>query len=274
MTINCRGHLIDFKVPKVMGILNVTPDSFYDGGKHNDLKALLTQAEAMLTQGATFLDVGGYSSRPGAEDIDAKLEIKRVIPAVTALSQRFPDALISIDTFRSSVAKAALDAGACLVNDISAGQADPEMMATVGAAGVPIILMHMRGTPQTMLSMTQYDHLVIDVTKELAQRIAQARQHGISDVIVDPGFRFAKTTAQNFTLLAELEHLKHLDVPILIGLSRKSMIYKTLKINPEEALNGTTALNTIGLRNGASILRVHDVAQAQETISLMQALKN
>ena len=274
MTINCRGHLIDFKVPKVMGILNVTPDSFYDGGKHNDLKALLTQAEAMLTQGATFLDVGGYSSRPGAEDIDAKLEIKRVIPAVTALSQSSPDALISIDTFRSSVAKAALDAGASLVNDISAGQADPEMMATVGAAGVPIILMHMRGTPQTMLSMTQYDHLVLDVTKELAQRIAQARQHGISDVIVDPGFGFAKTTAQNFTLLAELEHLKHLDVPILIGLSRKSMIYKTLKINPEEALNGTTALNTIGLRNGASILRVHDVAQAQETISLMQALKN
>jgi dihydropteroate synthase len=274
MTINCHGHLIDLSVPRVMGILNVTPDSFYDGGKHNNLDTLLAQAAVMLTDGATFLDVGGYSSRPGADDVNLDQEIGRVLPAIKALHQTFPQALISIDTFRSSVAQAAIDAGACMVNDISGGQADPDMFAAVGSASVPMVLMHMRGTPQTMTSLSQYDNVIIEVTQELATRIAQARSHGINDLIIDPGFGFAKTRAQNFELLNQLEHLIHLKLPILAGLSRKSMIYKTLDKSPEQALNGTTVMNTIALQKGACILRVHDVAQAQETISLVQALKN
>ncbi|KRO67567.1 MAG: dihydropteroate synthase [Cryomorphaceae bacterium BACL21 MAG-121220-bin10] len=274
MTINCHGHLIDLSVPRVMGILNVTPDSFYDGGKHNNLDTLLAQAAVMLADGATFLDVGGYSSRPGADDVNLDQEIGRVLPAIKALHQTFPQALISIDTFRSSVAQAAIDAGACMVNDISGGQADPDMFAAVGSASVPMVLMHMRGTPQTMTSLSQYDNVIIEVTQELATRIAQARSHGINDLIIDPGFGFAKTRAQNFELLNQLEHLIHLKLPILAGLSRKSMIYKTLDKSPEQALNGTTVMNTIALQKGACILRVHDVAQAQETISLVQALKN
>ena len=274
MTINCHGHLIDLSVPRVMGILNVTPDSFYDGGKHNNLDTLLAQAAVMLADGATFLDVGGYSSRPGADDVNLDQEIGRVLPAIKALHQTFPQALISIDTFRSSVAQAAIDAGACMVNDISGGQADPDMFAAVGSASVPMVLMHMRGTPQTMTSLSQYDNVIIEVTQELATRIAQARSHGINDLIIDPGFGFAKTRAQNFELLNQLEHLIHLKLPILTGLSRKSMIYKTLDKSPEQALNGTTVMNTIALQKGACILRVHDVAQAQETISLVQALKN
>ena len=274
MTINCHGHLIDLSVPRVMGILNVTPDSFYDGGKHNNLDTLLAQAAVMLADGATFLDVGGYSSRPGADDVNLDQEIGRVLPAIKALHQTFPQALISIDTFRSSVAQAALDAGACMVNDISGGQADPDMFAAVGSASVPMVLMHMRGTPQTMTSLSQYDNVIIEVTQELATRIAQARSHGINDLIIDPGFGFAKTRAQNFELLNQLEHLIHLKLPILAGLSRKSMIYKTLDKSPEQALNGTTVMNTIALQKCACILRVHDVAQAQETISLVQALKN
>ena len=274
MTINCHGHLIDLSVPRVMGILNVTPDSFYDGGKHNNLDTLLAQAAVMLADGATFLDVGGYSSRPGADDVNLDQEIGLVLPAIKALHQTFPQALISIDTFRSSVAQAAIDAGACMVNDISGGQADPDMFAAVGSASVPMVLMHMRGTPQTMTSLSQYDNVIIEVTQELATRIAQARSHGINDLIIDPGFGFAKTRAQNFELLNQLEHLIHLKLPILAGLSRKSMIYKTLDKSPEQALNGTTVMNTIALQKGACILRVHDVAQAQETISLVQALKN
>ena len=274
MTINCHGHSIDLSVPRVMGILNVTPDSFYDGGKHNNLDTLLAQAAVMLADGATFLDVGGYSSRPGADDVNLDQEIGRVLPAIKALHQTFPQALISIDTFRSSVAQAAIDAGACMVNDISGGQADPDMFAAVGSASVPMVLMHMRGTPQTMTSLSQYYNVIIEVTQELATRIAQARSHGINDLIIDPGFGFAKTRAQNFELLNQLEHLIHLKLPILAGLSRKSMIYKTLDKSPEQALNGTTVMNTIALQKGACILRVHDVAQAQETISLVQALKN
>jgi dihydropteroate synthase len=256
-----------------MGIINVTPDSFYDGGKTTVSYEILAQAENMLNEGAGFLDVGGYSSRPGADDVSEDEELGRIIPAVEAICSEFPDALVSIDTFRSKVARKAIETGACMVNDISAGQIDGDMMETVAGLQVPYVAMHMRGTPQTMSRFTDYDQVTRDVLRYFSEKIAEARAAGINDVIADPGFGFSKTRAQNFTLLNELDLFEQLEIPLLVGLSRKSMIYKTLGTSAEEALNGTTALHSIALMKGASVLRVHDVREAVECIRLISELK-
>jgi len=274
MTINCRGQLIDCSEPRVMGILNLTPDSFFDGGKYKDEHSILTQVETMIQQGADFIDVGGYSSRPGADDVASLEELNRVIPAIEAISKLFPECLISIDTFRSEVADRAIASGACMINDISGGDRDPKMPKVAAKHQVPYIFMHMRGTPQTMNQLTQYEDVVLEVTQELAKKLKQLRALGLNDLIADPGFGFAKTLEQNYTLLNHLEHLKLLEVPILVGLSRKSMIYRLLETQPDHALNGTSVANTIALIKGANILRVHDVLQATEAIRLIKALKN
>ena len=272
MTINCKGHLVDLSSPKVMGILNITPDSFYDGGNYNNGKAVLIQAKKMLDQGATFIDVGAYSSRPDAEHISEDEELKRIISIVELILKEFPDSLLSIDTFRSTVAKHCIDAGACMINDISAGQLDDNMMPTIASLHVPYIMMHIKGTPQTMQQYTDYTDLLKDILFYFSERIAEARQLGIIDLIIDPGFGFAKTLEQNYELLSALELFDILEKPILVGLSRKSMIYKTLDNSANEALNGTTALNTIALQKGANILRVHDVKEAMECIKLTNQL--
>jgi len=272
MTINCRGNLIDLTIPKVMGILNVTPNSFYDGGKYANDKALLNHAEKMLEEGATFIDIGAYSSKPSAEFVSEVEEAERLVPVVQLILQHFPEALISVDTFRANVAKAALEAGACIVNDIAAGGLDEQMMQTVADFQVPYIMMHMKGNPQTMQSLAQYNNITKEVLFYFSEKIAQARSFGINDLIVDPGFGFAKTTEQNFELLANLELFDRLELPILVGVSRKSMIYKTLETTAEFALNGTTVLNTIALQKGSTILRVHDVKEAVECVKLHQSL--
>ena len=255
-----------------MGILNLTPDSFYDGGKYQDLTKSLKQVERMLKEGATFIDVGAYSSRPNAEPISEDEEIQRLLPVLQRILKEFPEVLISVDTFRSGVAKAAVDAGAALINDISAGQLDHHMMPVVAVLQVPYIMMHMRGTPQTMQSQTQYDNLVKDILYYFSERLAEARSHGIIYPIIDPGFGFAKTREQNFELLHHLELFKFIEHPLLVGISRKSMIYKTLGTTAENALNGTSILNTVALQKGASILRVHDVKEAVECVELINAL--
>tara|TARA_B100000795_G_scaffold256026_1_gene228148 strand:+ start:5614 stop:6447 length:834 start_codon:yes stop_codon:yes gene_type:complete len=269
-TINCKGTLIDLAKPRVMGIINITPDSFYDGGVTTSKPLVLQQASRMLEDGATFLDLGGYSSRPDATDVSEEEEITRVVPAIKAIIKEFPDALISIDTFRANVAKKAIHAGACIVNDISAGNIDKSMLALIGAAQVPYIMMHMRGTPQTMKTLTEYQDITKEVLFYFSERLAAARSHNINDIVVDPGFGFAKTTAQSFELLNHLELFETLQTPMLAGISRKSMIYKTLDISAKEALNGTTALHMIALQKGANILRVHDVKQALECIKLFE----
>lgn len=273
-TINCKGRLIDLSTPKVMGIINVTPDSFYDGGNTFSLKSILTQADTMISEGAAFLDVGGYSSRPGATEVSEKEELERVVPAIEAIVNEFSEVPISVDTFRAKVAKAGIDSGAAIINDISGGQADETMFKTVAALKVPYVLMHMRGTPQTMLNQTNYTNVTRDVLFYFSERIAKAKEAGIADIIVDPGFGFAKTRPQSFELLNDLEQFKLLNCPILAGVSRKSMIYKSLDVIPSEALNGTTVLHTIALQKGASILRVHDVKEAMECILLLEQLKN
>ena len=269
MTINCKGKLIDLSKPKVMGILNLTPDSFYDGGKYKNESEVLSQVYMMLKNGATFIDVGAYSSRPGAIDISVDEETNRLLPILELILKEFPDALISIDTFRSLVAKLGIDSGAALINDISAGKLDENMMATVAKLHVPYIMMHMKGTPQTMKNETQYNDLVHDIMFYFSERLAKAKKLGIVDTIIDPGFGFAKTREQNFALLNHLELFKNIYRPILVGLSRKSMIYKTLNTSPTEALNGTSVLNTIALQKSANILRVHDVKEAVECIELI-----
>nr|WP_315141970.1 dihydropteroate synthase [uncultured Flavobacterium sp.] len=270
MTINCNGELIDLSTPKVMGILNTTPDSFFDGGRYTNDREVLQRAEQMLVDGATFIDVGGYSSKPNAVAVTVQEEKARTIPVVASIVQHFPEAIVSIDTFRSEVAQLCLDQGAAIVNDISAGFLDPLMMQIVANYRVPYIMMHMKGTPQTMSTLAQYDDLVKEILFYFSERIAAARSLGISDLIVDPGFGFAKTIDQNFELLRDLQLFKSLEMPVLAGVSRKSMIHKTLQIDPEEALNGTTVLNTLALEKGATILRVHDVKEAVETIKLWQ----
>lgn len=271
-TINCKGTLIDLVRPRVMGIINVTPDSFYDGGVTTLEHQIIKQASQMLDQGATILDVGGYSSRPGATDISEQQEIDRVIPAIKAIIEAFPKALISIDSFRSNVVKQAVKAGACIANDISAGKLDPKMIETIGDLQIPYCMMHMRGTPQTMKSLTDYENITKEVLFYFSERVAAARAHNINDIIIDPGFGFAKTTHQNFELLNHLELFESLDIPLLAGVSRKSMIYKTLDITPKKALNGTTALHMVALQKGARILRVHDVQPAIECIKLFEQL--
>ena len=272
-TLNCKGALIDLSVPKVMGIINATPDSFYDGGKTVTLNEILRQAEGMLNEGAAFLDIGGYSSRPGADDVSETEELQRVLPAVEAIIKEFPEAIISVDSFRSKVAKSAIEAGAAIVNDISGGTKDIEMLSAVSKLKVPFIAMHMRGTPQTMSQLTEYTNITRDVLAYFSERLAAARAAGIDDIIADPGFGFAKTRAQSFELLNNLELFKHLEVPYLIGVSRKSMIYKTIETTADNALNGTTALHAIALLKGVSILRVHDVQEAVECVSLLQAMQ-
>ena len=272
MTINCKGHLIDLSSPKVMGILNITPDSFYDGGKHNSEKAIIKHVEQMLLEGATFIDIGAYSSKPGADFVSGDEELARILPIITRVLKEFPEALLSIDTFRSRVAKECIQMGAALINDISAGKLDDTMLNTVADLHAPYIMMHMRGTPQTMQKQTVYNNLVKDILFYFSERIAAARQIGIVDMIIDPGFGFAKTLEQNFELLNQLELFNMLELPLLVGVSRKSMIYKTLQNSASQALNGTTALNTIALQKGANILRVHDVKEAIETIKLVQSL--
>jgi dihydropteroate synthase len=272
-TINCNGTLIDLSQPKVMGIINCTPDSFYDGGQTVSQREIVSKAEKMLSDGATFLDIGGYSSRPGAEAVSENEELHRVIPAIRAIVEEFPKAFISIDTFRSNVARKAIEAGACIVNDISAGSLDPDMINTVASLKVPYMMMHMRGTPQNMSKQTQYKNVTKEVLIYFSERILKAREAGINDLIVDPGFGFAKTRHQSFTLLQQLEAFGMLDLPLLVGLSRKSMIYTTLETDAQNALNGTTALNSIALLKGASILRVHDVKEAVECVILHEKLK-
>jgi len=273
MTINCKGKLIDLSTPKVMGILNVTPNSFYDGGKHVDEKSILLQVEKMLLEGATFIDIGGYSSKPNAEFVSEEEELQRILPVVQKVLNEFPGTIISIDTFRSKVAKETVESGAAMINDISAGNLDDAMLQTIADLQVPYIMMHMRGTPQTMQSMTQYENIVKEMIFYFSERVAKARSLGINDLIIDPGFGFAKTLEQNFEVLNKLELFQMLELPLLAGVSRKSMIYKTLETTAEFALNGTTSLNTISLLKGAKILRVHDVKEAVECVKLFNQLK-
>jgi dihydropteroate synthase len=255
-----------------MGIINVTPDSFYDGGKTTLPREILSRAEEMLNEGASFLDIGGYSSRPGADDVTEDEELHRVLPAVEAICKEFPNALVSIDTFRSKVARKAIESGACMVNDISAGEMDTEMLPTVAGIQVPYIAMHMRGTPQSMSQFTEYEQVTRDILRYFSEKIAEADALGINDLIADPGFGFSKTRVQNFTLLNELELFQQLEIPLLVGISRKSFIYKTLGRSAAEALNGTTALHSMALLKGASILRVHDVLEAMECVRLVSEL--
>lgn len=254
-----------------MGILNITPDSFFDGGRYRDEQVILKRTDQMLQDGATLIDVGAYSSRPGASHVTEEEEISRITPIVELLLKNFPQIILSIDTFRARVAHECLERGAAMINDISAGKMDPDMMATVGKYQVPYIMMHMKGTPQTMQQETLYENLTNDILFYFSERVAAARAFKINDIIVDPGFGFAKTVEQNYELLNKMDLLQILELPILAGLSRKSMIYKILGTNAQGALNGTTALNMVALNRGASILRVHDVKEAMECIKLKQA---
>ncbi|TYP99413.1 dihydropteroate synthase [Tenacibaculum adriaticum] len=272
MTINCRGKLIDFSSPKVMGILNVTPDSFFDGGKYKNEKDILSQVDKMLTNGATFIDVGAYSSRPGAKHISEEEELLRIVPVVELLVKNFPKIIISIDTFRSKVAKETIITGAAIINDISGGKMDEEMFKTVAKLQVPYILMHMQGTPQNMQLNPKYHDITQELISFFAEQIFKLRQLKLNDVIIDVGFGFGKTIEHNFELLRKLELFKSLEVPILSGLSRKSMLYKPIGSSAKEALNATTSANTIALLNGANILRVHDVKEAVEAIKIVNQL--
>jgi len=273
-TINIRGKLIDLSIPRIMGILNVTPDSFYDGDKFMTENSILNQVEKMLAEGASFIDVGGYSSRPDAVDIPEKEEISRSVNAVKLIAKKFPAAILSIDTFRSEVARQAVLDGASMINDISAGELDEKMFTTVAQLKVPYVIMHMRGTPQTMKTLTEYENIIKEITNYFHQKILVLHALGVHDIIIDPGFGFAKTIEQNFQLLSHLDHFKILGKPILAGLSRKSMIWKTLGTSPAGALNGTTAVNMTALLKGATILRVHDVKEAVEVIKLFTNIQD
>jgi dihydropteroate synthase len=272
ITLTVRGKLIDLQTPAVMGILNITPDSFFEGSRFTTEAELLKQTEKMLAAGATFIDLGGYSSRPGAQDISVEEELSRVLPAIQKIVKKFPEAIISIDTFRAEVARQSVLEGASLINDISAGELDIKMFETVAALKVPYIAMHMRGTPQSMKNLTTYNNLILEVMDYFMHKINALKKLGITDIILDPGFGFAKTAEQSFELLANLSYFKNLNRPILAGLSRKSMIWKTLDIKPEDALPGTTALNMTALLKGASILRVHDVQEAVQAVKLFKKL--
>ncbi|QCR25129.1 dihydropteroate synthase [Pontibacter sp. SGAir0037] len=267
-TLNSRGNILSLDTPLVMGILNTTPDSFYSGSRLGSINEVLERAASMLADGADILDIGGYSSRPGAADVPVEEELARVIPATEAILKEFPDTIISIDTFRARVAAEAVKAGAAVINDISGGTLDEAMFETIAQLQVPYILMHMRGTPQTMASLANYDDVVLEVTDELQVKVAKLKQLGVKDIILDPGFGFAKTIDHNFKLLNRLEELRVLELPLLVGVSRKSMTYKFLGIDQSEALAGTIALNTMALMKGADILRVHDVKETKQTIEL------
>jgi dihydropteroate synthase len=269
-TLNCKGRLIVIDKPIVMGIINTTPDSFYSGSRLANEKEVLLRAETMIQQGATILDIGGQSTRPGSEQVGAEEELRRVLPAIESIAERFPDALISIDSFYSKVVRESVMAGAHIVNDVSAGSIDEALLPTVAALKTPYVLMHMKGHPQTMQLNPSYDNVVTEVFDSLNFKISELIKSGINDIIIDPGFGFGKTATHNFKLLKELPFFTQLNKPLLVGLSRKATVYKTLGIKPGEALNGTTVLHTIALLNGAHILRVHDVREAMEAVKLVE----
>ena len=274
MNINIRGELYSLESPKVMGILNLTPDSFYDGGKFSSEKKILTQVVSMLENGMDILDVGGYSSRPGAKNISVKEEEKRVIPILKYLRKEFKDLIISVDTFRSEIARKSIENGADIINDISAGEIDEEIMNVVSEYNIPYVIMHMKGDPQTMQKNANYDDVCREIISYLAQKVKKAREYKINDLIIDPGFGFGKTLKNNFEILSNLHHFEMIDLPLLVGFSRKSMITKALEIEKEFALNGTSILNTIALMKGSKILRVHDVKEAKECINLYNLTTN
>lgn len=272
-TLQIKGRLYSFAKPKVMGILNLTPDSFFEGSRiSGNSTLLLKKAEKMILDGAELLDLGGYSTRPGAKDISVEEEISRVQPAFSILKKEFPEILLSVDSFRAQVAQAAIEAGADIINDISAGELDPMMLQVVAESGLPYIAMHMRGTPQTMQQETSYADFLNEILHYFSQKMDNFRKLGIKDVILDPGFGFAKTLDQNYQLLRQIDLFQIFGCPLLVGVSRKSMIYRLLHTDPEHALNGTTALNMVALLKGANLLRVHDVKEAKETITLFEQL--
>lgn len=273
--INCNGSLLDFSTPRIMGVLNATPDSFYDGGYYYDQSSLQQRIKQLLEEGADIIDVGGYSSRPGADHISMKEEWQRLEPVLKFIRKEYSETIISLDTFRSDIADAAVkNYGVDIINDISAGELDEKMFETISELQVPYIMMHMKGTPQNMKEKAHYDDMMDEILKYFARKYDQLRNMGVNDVILDPGFGFAKNIEQNFLLMNKLKQFKVFDLPLLVGISRKSMIFKTLNIKPQEALNGTTVLNTIATLQGADILRVHDVKQAKEVIQLVQKLEN
>lgn len=269
-TLNCKGRLLEINKPLVMGIINITPDSFFAGSRQQQMDGILAQAEKMLQQGAAILDIGGQSTRPGSDHVSAEEELERIMEPVAQLRKHFPQAFVSVDTFYSKVAKEIVANGADIINDISGGTLDEAMLETVGKLHVPYICMHIKGSPQTMQQLAQYENVTKEVLDFFIERTDACKKAGIHDVIIDPGFGFAKTTAQNFELLRNISLFKILERPLLIGISRKGTIYRTLGTSAEEALNGTTVLNTIGLLNGAHILRVHDVKEAVEAIKLVE----
>lgn len=273
-SINCKGRLLSFHQPLVMGILNTTPDSFFTQSRTQTLDAVLAKAEAMLQAGAAILDMGGQSTRPGAERVSAEQEAERVLPAIAAVHQRFPEAILSVDTFYAEVASEAVARGAAIVNDISAGTLDENMFATVARLQVPYVLMHLQGEPQTMQQNPRYENVVLEVFDFLNDKIAELQGLGLTDIIIDPGFGFGKNTRHNFDLMAGLSYLQQLHKPLMVGVSRKGMVYRTLGISANEALNGTTVLHTISLLKGAQLLRVHDVAEAVQAVRLVGMLHN
>lgn len=273
-SINFKGNLISLTRPVVMSILNTTPDSFFDGGKYNSIEKALKKVEKDLNQGATIIDIGGYSTKPGGKNVTIDEEIRRTIPYIEKIVDTFPDINISIDTFRGKVAALALDAGAGMINDVSAWNMDKEMFETIKKYNVPYVLMHMKGEPKNMQDNPRYENVTKEVIKFLSNKINKLNSNGINDVVIDPGFGFGKTNSDNYKLLKNMEFLKVLKAPILAGISRKSMIYKTLKINKLESINGTTALNMFALSKGAKILRVHDVKQAMECIYLSEQINS
>lgn len=270
-TLNIQGRILDLSTPIVMGILNITPDSFYDGGKHLTEKQIVDQAQKMLQDGATIIDVGGYSSRPGASEVSESEEINRICNAINLIIKEIPEAVISVDTFRSSVASAAIEKGAKIINDISGGELDKDMFDVVAESKAPYIMMHMRGTPQTMSKLTTYQNIIFEMIDYFSVKIKKLIELGVCDIIIDPGFGFAKTREQNFEILHKLQSFQVLGLPLLAGMSRKSMIQKTLEVDSENSLNGTSVVNTMALMNGANILRVHDVKEAVECIKLYKA---
>ena len=269
-TVNVKGKLLDLSVPAVMGILNLTPDSFYSGSRMTSVEDALARTEAFLNEGAAFIDIGAYSSRPGAAEVSTDEELRRLIPVIEAITKKLPEAVLSVDTFRAKVAKESVMAGAHIINDIAAGGLDEAMFETIAQLEVPYILMHMKGSPQTMQQHASYDNIGLEVIDYFQSKIAALRALGVKDIIIDPGFGFAKTPAHSYQLLNQLEDLQLFELPVLAGVSRKSMIYNFLGVTAQEALNGTTVLNTIAVMKGASILRVHDVKAATECIALVQ----
>lgn len=273
-SLNCNGRLLFLDQPIVMGILNLTPDSFFDGGSYQNEKQLLAKAEQFLSEGATILDLGAYSSKPNANHINEVEELDRLLPAINSIVRQFPKVILSVDTFRSNVAKQAVKHGAAIINDISSGDIDPEMFETIAQLNVPYIMMHMQGTPQNMQSKPNYRNITAEISKYFSAKINKLNKLGVNDIVLDPGFGFGKTTNHNYELFSKMDQLTLFEKPLLVGISRKSMIYKLLETDPENALNGTSALHSVALLKGADILRVHDVKKAIEVVKIVQQLKN